>query len=68
MKKTVLSVRLKGRHGRGSAPMSMPLDLRPMPLEDNAAAQAQLLSWSDSDIEWLVQAKFQELDTMSLKN
>mmetsp|Transcript_58955 Transcript_58955/g.133471 ORF Transcript_58955/g.133471 Transcript_58955/m.133471 type:complete len:83 (-) Transcript_58955:435-683(-) len=44
------------------------LDICSMPLENTAAAQVQLLSWSDSDIGWLVQAKFPELDSTTLKN
>ena len=48
--------------------LRMIFDFRRMPLQDNPAAQAQLQSWSNEDIDWVVKEKFPELDVTMLKN
>ena len=48
--------------------LRMIFDFRRMPLQDNPAAQVQLQSWSNEDIEWVAKEKFPELDVSVLKN
>ena len=48
--------------------LRMIFDFRRMPLQDNPAAQVQLQSWSNEDIEWIAKEKFPELDVSVLKN